>query len=93
MSLFDAGFAALKASGAPKDKAAVAKALSKLKTTTTVGLVDFTSGPVPNVATTNVFGDQWLKTKAGSKYPLELVLTEHVEDPHVPVTAKLLPYN
>ena len=51
MSLFDAGFEALKASGNPTDKAAVAKAIATLKTTTIAGKVDFTSGPVPNVAT------------------------------------------
>ena len=36
-----------KASGEPKDKAAVAKAMSTLKTATMVGVVDFTKGPVP----------------------------------------------
>ena len=44
MSLFDAGFAALKNSSAANDKAAVAKALAGLKTVTMVGTVDFTSG-------------------------------------------------
>ena len=55
MSLLDAGLAALKSSGTPKEKAAVAKSLSRLKTTTIVGKVDFTSGPVPNVSPTIVF--------------------------------------
>jgi branched-chain amino acid transport system substrate-binding protein len=93
MSLFDAGFQALKNSAAPKNKAAVAKALGTLKTTTTVGKVDFTSGPVPNVSPTVVVGTQWLKSKAGSKFPFELVITEHAEDPTVPIGAKLLPYS
>jgi branched-chain amino acid transport system substrate-binding protein len=93
LSLFDAGLAALKSSGAPKNKAALAKALSKLKTTTIVGVVDFTTGPVPNVATTSEIGAQWIKSKPGSKYPFEMVITEHANDPRVPVNAKLLPYN
>jgi len=93
MSLFDAGFAALKNSGAPKSKAALAKALGKLKTTTIVGVVDFTKGPVPGVATSSEIGNQWIKTKPGSKYPFEMVLTENANDRHIPITAKLLPYN
>ena len=41
MSLFDAGFEALKASSDPTDKAAVAKALSTLKAMTMIGKIDF----------------------------------------------------
>jgi branched-chain amino acid transport system substrate-binding protein len=93
LSLFDAGLAALQSSGAPKDKPALAHAMSKLKTTTTVGEIDFTHGPVPNVATASVIGMQWLSTKPGSKYPFEVVLTEHSNDPRVPVSAKLQPYS
>ncbi len=93
LSLFDAGFDALKKSNAPKTKAAVAKALSRLKTTTIVGVVDFTTGPVPNVATSSEIGSQWVKSKAGSKYPFDLVLTEHANDTRVPISAKLLPYS
>lgn len=93
MSLFDAGFAALKSSANPKNKAAVAKALAHLKTTTVVGVVDFTKGPVPNVATSSEIGNQWIKAKPGSKYPFEMVLTENANDRNVPVAAKLLPYN
>jgi branched-chain amino acid transport system substrate-binding protein len=89
MSLLDAGFTALKESGNPKSKAGVAKALSRLKTTTTVGKVDFTSGPVPNVSPTILVGTQWLH-KDG-KY--ELVICDAVEDHQVPVTNKLLPYS
>jgi len=92
MSLLDAGFTALKESGNPKSKAAVAKALAHLNTTTTVGKVDFTSGPVPNVSTTNLIGTQWLK-KPGAKYPFELVVIENSEDRKVPVAAKMISYS
>ncbi len=93
LSLFDAGFDALKASGDPAEKAAVAKAISTLKTTTIVGKVDFTSGPVPNVSPGPIIGTQWVKAAPGSKFRLDYVVTENATDPNVPVSAKLLPYN
>ena len=92
MSLLDAGFAALTASSDPKNKASVAKALSTLKTTTMVGKVDFTSGPVANVSTTPIIGTQWIKAAAGSKFKLDYVITENACDRSVPVAAKLHPY-
>jgi branched-chain amino acid transport system substrate-binding protein len=92
MSLIDAGFAALKNSGNPKNKAAVAKALGTLDVVTTIGRVNFPKGPVPNVATTPLIGAQWVKTKPGARFPLDLVTIEHACDPHVPIQAKLLPY-
>ncbi len=92
MSLIDAGVAALQASGAPTNKVALAAAMGKLKTTTTVGLVDFTTGPVPHVATTILIGAQWVKSKPGSKYKLDYHTIENAEDHKVPVQAKLLPY-
>jgi len=93
MALLDGGFAALAASGTPNDKASVAKALSTLKTTTMVGKLDFTSGPVANVSETPIIGAQWVKAKDGSKYPFDLVIVDNSPDPSVPVAAKLLPYN
>ena len=93
MSLLDAGFEALKASANAKDKAAVAKALSTLKTETMIGKVDFTSGPVPNVSPGPIIGTQWVTAKDGSKFPLDYVVTENATDPNVPVEAKLQPYN
>ena len=92
MSLLDAGFAALAASSDAKDKTSVAKALSTLNTVTTVGKVDFTSGPFPNVSETPIIGSQWVKAPAGSKYKLDLVICDNAPDPNVPVAAKLKPY-
>ncbi|MDH4412327.1 MAG: ABC transporter substrate-binding protein [Rhizobium sp.] len=93
LSLFDAGFAALKAATDAKSKDAVAKALSTLNTTTIAGKVDFTSGPFPNVSPGPIIGTQWVKAPEGSKFPLDYVVTENATDPNVPVGAKLLPYN
>ncbi len=92
LSLLDAGFAALQASSDPRSKPAVAHALSTLKTSTIGGVVDFTSGPVPNVSPGPFVGTQWVKAPAGSKFKLDYVVTEHATDPNVPIGAKLLPY-
>ncbi len=93
MSLFDAGVAALKASGDPTDKAGLAKAMSVLKTPTAVGPIDFTKGPVPNCFNTIIIGMQWVKAKPGSKYKLDAVITENANDHNVPIQAQLQPYN
>ena len=91
MALLDAGFAALKASPDPRDKAGVAKAMSTLEVTTMVGKVDFAHGPVPNVATAPIIGCQWVKAAHGP-HRLDLVITENAGDHAVPIGAKLLPY-
>ncbi|RKP53360.1 ABC transporter substrate-binding protein [Pararobbsia silviterrae] len=92
LSLLDVGFAALAASSDPRDKAAVAKAISSLKTQTMMGQIDFAKGPVPNVSPTAMIGAQWIKAPAGSKFKYEYVITENASDPTVPVAHKLIPY-
>lgn len=91
MALIDAAIAALKASSNPKDKSAVASAISKLKVETATGVVDFTSGPVPNCAETGLVGTQWVMD-SGGKYPFKLEVTSNVLIPRVPITAPLKPY-
>ena len=93
MALLDGGFEALKAAGTPTDKAALAKALSTLNTTTMVGKVDFTSGPVPNVSVAPIIGAQWVNAAPGSKFKLDLVICDNAPDKNVPIAAKLQPYN
>ncbi len=93
LALFDAGVEALKSSGAPKTKEAVAKALSRLNTVTVDGRVDFTHGPVPNVAVMPILGSQWLQNKPGSRFQFDNVMTENAGDRNVPVQARLLPYS
>jgi branched-chain amino acid transport system substrate-binding protein len=92
MSLLDAGIAALEASGNPKNKAAVARALNTLDTITTVGRVNFRKGPVPHVATTPIIGCQWIKAKSGP-YKLDNVIVSNADDKKVPVGAKLKPFH
>ena len=93
MSLFDAGTEALKASTNPRDKAALAKAISTLKATTMQGPVDFAKGPVPNVSVTPVVGAQWVQAPAGSKFKLDIVITENATDRNIPVAAALKSYS
>ncbi len=91
--MFDAGIEALRTSNGPKNKGNVVNAISTLRTMTIIGPVDFTSGPVPNVSPGPNVGAQWIKSKGGSKFPFELVLTENATDPKVPVGGILVPYN
>ena len=90
-ALFDVALAAMTASGAPKDKAAVAAASLGLVAETAVGTVDFAHGPMPGVAVTPVVGCQWVKASEGP-YDYDLVITSNAMATDVPVTAALQPY-
>ncbi|WP_404405236.1 ABC transporter substrate-binding protein [Pelagibacterium halotolerans] len=90
-SLLDAAVAALAASGNPKDKAALADALSTLKADTAVGTVDFTTGPVPNCATTGLVGVQWVKAEEGP-WEFALNIVSNADHPAVPLTGEMTPY-
>jgi branched-chain amino acid transport system substrate-binding protein len=99
VSLLDAGIAALKASGNPKSKRGLARAMRTLKVNTTVGHLDWTKNPVdpagrkvPNVVTTPLVANQWVKAPKGSKFKLQNVIVEHANDKRVPVGAKLKSY-
>ena len=93
MALFDAGLAALKAASNPRAKADVAAAIAKLKVQTTIGTLDWTKGPVPNVCTGPIIGIQWAKAAAGSKFKVDATVVDNADDPNVPIGAKLIPYN
>lgn len=88
-SLFDAALAAVRASGNPGDRAALAAALAKLKAPTAVGDVDFTTGPVPNVATTGLVGVQWQRG-ANGKFSVNIV--SNADHPKVPLTGAMTAY-
>lgn len=91
MALFDVAIEALKTSGSPKDKSAVAAAISKLSVETATGVVDFNKGPVPNIALTGLVGTQWLQDEGG-RFPFKLEVTSNALIPQVPVTAPLQQY-
>jgi branched-chain amino acid transport system substrate-binding protein len=89
LALFDAGAAALKAVSDPKDKKAVAQAISTLQVETPIGHLQWGKGPNANVVATPILGGQWVSAPAGSSYKLDFVLCENSSDPSVPVAAKL----
>lgn len=91
-SLFDAALAAVRACSNPKDRAALSKSLSTLKTETAVGLVDFTNGPVPNCTSTGLVGVQWKPAKVGSKNKFEAQIVSNAAHSRVPVTSKMTAY-
>ncbi|HKT02207.1 MAG TPA: ABC transporter substrate-binding protein [Rugosimonospora sp.] len=91
MALFDAGVAALKAAGDPKNKAGLAQAIGALQVATPVGNLHWGKGPVANVVATPIIGGQWVTDPTG-KYKLDFVLCENSADPNVPIAAKLNPY-
>jgi branched-chain amino acid transport system substrate-binding protein len=97
MALFDVAAAALKASGNPKNKAAVAAAMKKLKVQTPVGNLAWGSGgaknPAANVVATPIIGNQWRKAPKGSHFSLSLAVVEHAGDKNIPVASKLLPFS
>jgi len=90
LALFDVAAAALKAAADPKDKAAVAKAISTLDVQTPVGRLQWGKGPNANVVATPIIGGQW--TASGGKYPLDFLLCENSSDSNVPIAAQLKPY-
>jgi branched-chain amino acid transport system substrate-binding protein len=77
--------AALKASGNPKDAAAVASAIGNLKGTAITGDYDFTSGPVPHVSQVPELLAQW-RPGSGS---YQLVVIDNSLLPAVPVAGSL----
>src|ERR1017187_6907846 len=96
LALFDVAAAALKASGNPKNKAAVANALKSLKVQTPVGTLHWGANAKAtgaNVVSTPILGNQWRKAPKGSRFNLELVICGHADDKNVPVQSKLVSYS
>lgn len=85
-ALFEVAATALNRSDGTKK--GIAETLSKLKTDTIVGPLDWTSGPVPNVAKTPVVGGQW-RQNVDKSY--SLVVVSNKENPEIPVGGKVEP--
>ena len=92
LALFDAAAAALKAASDPKDKTALAKAISALEVETPVGHLHWGKGPNANVVATSFVGGQWVQAPAGSNFKLDFVICENSTDPNVPVAGQLRPW-
>lgn len=92
LAAIDVAMAALSAVSNPKDKEAIAAALPALKADSINGPVDFTSGPVKNVAHGPIIGTQW-QASDGGKFKFDYVITENATDTNVPVNGELRPYS
>lgn len=92
MALAEVGIAALKNARDPTNRDAIRLAIASLQMTTTIGPVDFKTGPYPNTATSPIIGVQWIKSAPGARFPLDCVTIEHVNDTDVPIQRKLAPY-
>ena len=84
-AVFEIAVAALKASGDPKNPAAVASAIGTLKGQAITGDYDFTSGPVPHVSQIPELLAQW-RIVSGSP---QLVVIDNSLLPAVPVAGSL----
>ena len=85
-AVFEIAAAALKASGDPKDRKAVASAIGQLKGQAITGAYDFTSGPVPHVSEIPELLAQWRVKSGGSP---ELVVIDNSDLPAVPVASQM----
>jgi branched-chain amino acid transport system substrate-binding protein len=88
-ALFEVAVAALTKAGG-KDHQAVAGALASLKVSTIVGALDWTSGPVPNVAKTPLVGGQWRATPGGA-HPFDLIIVSNSLAPQIPTAGRVQP--
>ncbi|WP_213006142.1 ABC transporter substrate-binding protein [Paractinoplanes toevensis] len=86
-ALFEVAAKAVATAGST-DRQAVANALKSLKLDTVVGSLDWTAGPVPNVAKTPLVGGQWRK---GTTYPYDLVVVSNPLKTAVPVAGQVQP--
>ena len=86
-ALFEVAAAAVKSAGGA-DRKALRDAVAKLTVDTIVGPLDWTRGPVKNVAKTPLVGGQW---RLGGPFKYELVLTENATAPMIPVSGKMEP--
>ena len=87
-ALFEVAIAAITKAGTGHDPKKLIDAIKTLKLDTIVGPVDWTSGPVPNVAKTPLVGGQW-RTTAGGKHPFDLVIVSNKEHPNIPAGGKV----
>lgn len=90
-AIWEVAVAALKASGDPKNRAAVRDLIAGLTLDTVIGTVDFKNSPMKSVASTWVTMGQWHRNAAGSKFPYELYVTNNVTAPQVPIQKEFLP--
>ena len=89
-ALFEVAADALKRAEDIDEADALRDAIKATQLSTIVGKVDFSAGPVPNVAKTPLAGGQWRRTDGG-KRKYELVLVDNSQAADIPVADKLKP--
>jgi branched-chain amino acid transport system substrate-binding protein len=86
-ALFEVAAAALSVASSPDDREGVAGALAELQVDTVVGPLDWTAGPVPNVAKTPLTGGQ--RRQADGEW--DLVIVSNSEAPDIPTGGSVEP--
>ena len=81
-SIFEVVFDGLKRAQDLDNPQSIQDAFNATDLATVCGPINFKKGPFPNTCTTPTAGGQWIK---GSKYPLDLVITENSFAPDVKV--------
>ncbi|GAA2512111.1 ABC transporter substrate-binding protein [Streptomyces gobitricini] len=79
---------ALATAGDPAAPSSVAAALGATRLETVAGPLDWTSGPVPHIATVRLAGGQWQR---GRRHPYELVVVDDRGVEGLPVGGELVP--
>jgi branched-chain amino acid transport system substrate-binding protein len=87
-ALFEVAAKAFASVGSVDDKAGLAAAIGQMQLDTVVGPLDWTSGPVPNVAKTPVVGGQW---RRGTSTPFDLVIVSNTRAPGIPAAGAVEP--
>ncbi|MDT9683940.1 ABC transporter substrate-binding protein [Streptomyces sp. TRM76323] len=87
-ALFEVAHHALATADDPADPASLAAAVSRTRLETVAGPLDWTAGPVPNIATIRLAGGQW---QPGERHPYELAVVTGGRVEGLRPTADLLP--
>ena len=87
-ALFEVAVHALATADDPAQAASVAEALGRARLETIAGPLDWTAGPVPNIATVRLSGGQW---QPGRRHAYELSVVTNRQVDGLPVDGDLLP--
>jgi branched-chain amino acid transport system substrate-binding protein len=87
-ALFEVAVDVLTRSEDPMDADRVVEAIAATKLDTIVGNIDWSTGPVPNVAKTKLVGGQW---RPGTEFDYDLVIVANDDLPDVPAEGPLEP--
>ncbi len=87
-ALFEVAAAAFTAVGSLDDRRGIADAIAQIRIDTVVGPLDWTTGPVRNVAKTPLVGGQW---RTGTENPFDLVIVSNTQHPDIPAAGTVEP--